>query len=175
MTGLDALKALKSFLQVNIADKALLQREDTMPAEYVHPYVEIMYLPHKNFSPRDFQVPLILIGLDNAVDDAQDNMLNLRLTFSTYGGGFYKDEDGNNTTIPDAQGYIDLINIIEKTKLELATAGIIDGQGTIIKPFIWGTYDAEMAYPYFYGYLAFGVNIPATEFITGSEENPYGI
>lgn len=170
MTTLDALNALKKFITEKIASEMLLQKEGTHPPEYVHPYVELLTLPHKNFTPaRDFQVPLIMISLDSAKDDAFENELQIRITFGVYGGGFYKDDNGAETNIPDGKGYIDLINLIERTKLALAAAGVIEGAGTITRPFSFGTYDTEIVYPYWYGYLSFGMSIPATEFVFREE------
>jgi len=175
MTALDALKALKKFISDYVASKTLLQQEDSEPPVYVNPYVEMIYLPHKNFSPQDFQVPFILVGLDDAIDDTLQHELNIRITFATYGGGQYTDENGLKVNMPDSKGYIDLINIIERTKLELITAGIINGAGAVLKPFRYGVYDTEMVYPYWYGYLSFTLDIPATEYITEREDINYGL
>lgn len=160
MVALDFLKELKQFLTEDVANKIELQKEDTEPAEYVHPYVEICYLPHKNFSPYDFQVPLILIAIDDATDGANDHQLNIRLTLATYGGGFYQD-----TKIPDAKGYIDLINLIEFTRQALITKSIIGGTGRIERPVSYGMYDTELIYPYWYGYISFTASIQATEYL----------
>lgn len=159
MVTLDFLKGLKLFLETEVASKIQLQKENTEPPEYVNPYVEICYLPMKNFSPYDFQVPLILITLDDGEDGADGHDLNVRLTLATYGGGFYED-----SKIPDAKGYIDLINLIEFIKQALINHTVINNLGRVQRPITYGMYDTDLIYPYWYGYLAFTVSIPATEF-----------
>ncbi len=160
MVALDFLKSLKVFLESEVADKIKLQKENSEPAEYVNPYVEICFLPHKNFSPYDFQVPLILIALDDGSDDANEHSLSVRLMLATFGGGFYPD-----TKIPDAKGYVDLINLIELTRQALINRSIINGAGLIERPVGYGMYDTELIYPYWYGYITFTVSIPATEYL----------
>jgi len=165
MVTLDFLKKLKNFLQIEVANKILLQKEETEPIEYVNPYVEICYLPHKNFAPYDFQVPLLLISLDDGEDGANEHTLSIRLTLATYGGGFYKDKDSYDTKIPDAKGYIDLMNFIETTKQALISKSIILETGRIEKPVSYGMYDTELIYPYWYGYITFTASIQATEYL----------
>lgn len=160
MVALDFLKSLKAFLETEVIDKIQLQKENSEPAEYVTPYVEICFLPHKNFSPYDFQVPLILISLDDGSDDANEHQLNVRLMLATYGGGYYPE-----TKIPDAKGYVDLINLIEVTRQALINRSIIGGAGTVERPVNYGMYDTELIYPYWYGYITFAVSIPATEYL----------
>lgn len=160
MVTLDFLNALKAFLQAEVASKITLQQEDTDDSPvYVNPYVEICYLPHKNFSPYDFQVPLILISLDDGEDAPNDHIINIRLTLATYGGGFYSD-----TKIPDAKGYIDLLNLSEFIRQALIKTSVIGGCGTVQRPINYGMYDTELIYPYWYGYVSFSVSIPATEY-----------
>ena len=65
MTTVDALKGLKNFLEKEVASSIKLQKEDSVPPEYVNPYVAIIALPHKNFVPTNFQVPNICIGLND--------------------------------------------------------------------------------------------------------------
>ncbi|QNU67261.1 hypothetical protein EHE19_001575 [Ruminiclostridium herbifermentans] len=158
MVTLDFLKGLKEFLQTEVANKIQLQKEETNPIEYVNPYVEICYLPHKNFAPYDFQVPLLLITLDDGSDGADKHELSIRLILATYGGGFYED-----TKIPDAKGYIDLINFIEFTRQALINKSVINELGTVQRPVNYGIYDTELIYPYWYGYITFTASIQSTE------------
>jgi hypothetical protein len=160
MVTLDFLKELKKFIQTEVASKIKLQKEESDPPEYVHPYVEICYLPHKNFSPYDFQVPLILISLDDGEDGAESHSISIRLTLATYGGGFYEE-----TKIPDAKGYIDLLNLIEITKQALITKSVINEKGIVERPVSYGMYDTELIYPYWYGYITFTASIQATEYL----------
>lgn len=163
MTVLDTLKSLKTFLEETIKEQNLkFQKEDTED-ELVAPYVEICYFPHKNFTPFGFSSPAVLISFDGDSDEAKENALDIRLIFSTYGGGYYQ-----NTTIPDSKGYIDLINLMELLKIAIVNQWTFGG-GTLEKPINMGMYDTELAWPYWYGYISFTVQIPATEYVINKE------
>ena len=114
MTAVDALNALKKFLEEEVASKILLQKEGMIEGkpEFVNPYVSIITLPHKNFMPVNFQVPNILIGLSGGTDDANEHPVSIRIQFATFGGNVMFKETAN---IPDSSGYIDLLNLSEKT------------------------------------------------------------
>lgn len=165
MTAVDSLNGLKKFIEEKVASKVLLQKEpneNDIPSnepEYVHPYVEIMTLPHKNFTPVNFQVPYILIGLTNGTDAANEHPLNIQIQFATYGGNMMFKETAN---IPDSSGFIDLLNLIEKTKHELVQEPTINGCGVVNKPIMYGVYNEQITYPYSYGYLTFDMQIENT-------------
>lgn len=159
MTVQDALDDLQAFLEQTVLDLNMkYQQEETRPPLYVTPYVAQCYLPHKNFSPVDFQSPGILIALDTAEDTGQENTLDVRLVCMTYGGGDYEE-----TGIPDAKGYKDLLSMMERLKTALITRQAI-GRGGLRKPVEMGMYDSEMAWPFWYGYLKFSLDIPVTEY-----------
>lgn len=162
MTAVDALKGLKEFLEKKVASSILLCKEGvaTQNPEYVNPYVALITLPHKNFMPVNFQVPYILIGLANGTDAADEHSINIRMQFATFGGNILFKETAN---IPDSSGYLDLLNLMERTKNELVQAAIIDGGGAINKPFNYGIYDEQVTYPYSYGYMTFDLQIPVTQ------------
>lgn len=163
MTVLDTLKNLKAFIDETIKNQNLkFQKEDTED-ELVFPYVEICYFPHKNFTPFGFSSPAVLISFDGDSDGANENALDIRLICSTYGGGYYQ-----NTTIPDSKGYIDLINLMELLKIAIVNQWTFGG-GTLEKPINIGMYDTELAWPYWYGYISFTVQIPATEYVINKE------
>lgn len=164
MTPIVILEAIKKFLTENVADKILLQKEQvdeydpSDPIEYVNPYVEIMRLPHKNYTPNDFTIPMILVSFEDGEDGADEAYMNIKLTFATYGGGVYED-----SKLPDNKGYVDLLNIIELAKSKLLSAGAIGGKTIIQKPLKYGCYDGdESTWPYWYGYMTFGAKMPVT-------------
>lgn len=161
MTAIDALNALKALIEEKVASEVLLQKEgDAMSEpEYVHPYVELITLPHKNFTPVNFQVPYILIGLSQGTDASDEHPLSIQIQFATYGGNIIFQETAN---IPDSSGFIDLLNLIEKTKHELIQATVINGCGVIEKPMQYGIYNEQITYPYSYGYLTFDMQIENT-------------
>lgn len=157
MTLVEAMDALKEFLQEEVASQMKLQKEQTSPVEYVNPFVAKVTLPHKNFMPVDFQVPFILVGLSSGIDDMDENKATIRILCATYGGNVTDD-------IPDETGYEDLLNLIERIKLKLVETAVIKGAGTVNKPIQYGIYDTELTYPYWYGYLQFDMQLPFTEF-----------
>lgn len=161
MTAVANLEALKKFVEKNIASTIKLPKEgSTIEAqEYVHPYVALITLPHKNFMPVNFQVPHILIGLAGDNDSANEHILNVRMQFATYGGNILFKESAN---IPDSTGYLDLLNLIERTKQKLINAAVI-GSGVVDKPMMSGIYDEQLTYPYWYGHLSFDLQIPITQ------------
>lgn len=163
MTALDFLKAFKNYIESEICSKTMLQSENG--EEYVHPNCYIMHLPSTNFNPNGYNVPFIAVELDNADDDIDEHLLSIRMTFATYGGGYYLDDLETKTDIPDGDGYIDLLNLIEKTKQALFNNVTVDGYGTIRKPLNYGVYDIEVPFPYWYGFLKFNVNIQQDDFI----------
>lgn len=160
MTALDALRSIKSFIEREVASKIELQKELSDPPEYVNPYVSIITLPHKNFMPVNFQVPHILIGVENGTDDTEEHILRVRISCATYGGDVDFQEQNN---IPDEKGYIDLLTLLERIKLKLIDATIIEESCVVERPVTYGIYDEQLTYPYWYGYLQFEVQIPIVQ------------
>lgn len=156
MTILDSLQAIRSFLDSNVAQKILMQNENaedpSAEGTYVHPTVDVCYFPHRNFEPRQFRVPCILVMLDEDDDRDDGSTTAIRLVFGAYGGGNY---EGAVTGIPDNRGYIDLLNLMEKAKEALLSEGIIIGQCSISRPYKIGMYDTQVTWPYWYGYSIF--------------------
>lgn len=170
MTARDTLDALQAYLKEKVADQILLQREleqgeESAPRKkdsYVHPTVPIIRLPHQNFNPEGFQVPFLAVCFDSDDDGEDEHTMDIRLVAGVYGGGNYEgdiDPDG----IPDNKGYLDLINLMEKAKLELLSAGIIGGACRVYKPVSMKIYDTEEdTWPYWYGNITFAVSLPIT-------------
>lgn len=159
MTALEALEGLKTFMEKVAAD-IKLPKENTNPVEYVTPYVGLITLPHKNFMPVNFQVPYILIGLVNGNDNEHENVLSIRIACATYGGDIKFAETAN---IPDESGYVDLINLLERIKNKLVNEAVIEKAGALNKPIMYGIYDEQLTYPYWYGYLSFDLQIPVSQ------------
>lgn len=157
MTPLDALKDLKAYIEQSLTDaNYTLQKEES--TELVVPYVEICYLPHKNFAPTTFQTPGILICFDETRDTGKERAMGVRILCSTYGGGVYE-----GTNIPDAKGYEDLLNLMEWLQTILATKWTI-GRASLIRPIESGMYDTELSWPYWYGYVSFDVSLTVIEY-----------
>lgn len=175
MTPRNALDALKEFTEKKIAPLLLLQKEPDAPLdirsrveteiEYVHPYVEIGQVPHKNFQPLDFQCPMILWAFDETSDEGnytEERSITLRAYVSTYGGGVYKTEDGKQTKIPDNKSYLDLLNVLETMYQQICGDMTAGGKLSLKKPITYGVYDGAF-YPYSYGYFQVQAEIAACE------------
>lgn len=162
MTAVEALNALKTFLEKEVASTILLRKEglSTEEPEYVHPYVALITMPHKNFTPVNFQVPHILIGFATGTDGADEHSINIQMQFATFGGDIQFKKTAN---IPDSSGYIDLLNLIERTKQKLVQAAVIKKCGVVNKPMMYGIYNEQITYPYWYGYLTFDLQIQTTQ------------
>ena len=160
MTALEALRSLKEFIENEVASKIKLQKELSDPVEYVNPYVSIITLPHKNFMPVNFQVPHILIGIENGTSDTDEHILRVRIACATYGGDVAFQEQNN---IPDEKGYLDLLTLLERIKLKLIDATIIGKDCVVERPVTYGIYDEQLTYPYWYGYLQFVILIPMVQ------------
>lgn len=175
MTPMEALNALKAFTEEKIAPRLLLMKEPQISAdvmemreqetEYVHPYVEIGDIPHKNFQPLDFQCPMILWTIDEAEDSgsySEGRTISIRAYVSTYGGGVYKTQDGVATRLPDNKAYHDLMNTLEFMYQQLSADLTVGGKLILHKPFTYGKYDGAF-YPYSYGYFQAQAELPIFE------------
>ena len=175
MTPIEALEALKTFTEKNIAPFLLLQKEPDYTAdvmdmqeqktEYVHPYVDIGDIPHKNFQPLDFQCPMILWTIDEVADSGnydEGKTISIRAYVSTYGGNVYKTQDGVATKLPDNKAYVDLMNELELIYQKLSADRTVGGKLALHKPFTYGQYDGAF-YPYAYGYFQAQAEIPFIE------------
>ena len=175
MTPMEALNALKAFTEKKIAPRLLLMKEPQINAdvmdmqeqetEYVHPYVEIGDIPHKNFQPLDFQSPMILWTFDETEDSgdySEGRIVRVRAYMSTYGGDVYKTQNGEATKLPDNKAYIDLMNALEVMYQQLSADLTVGGKLMLHKPFTYGRYDGAF-YPYAYGYFQAQAELPAFE------------
>ncbi len=163
MTPLDALKRIAKFTEEHIAPQLLMKKERVLSGdvmdmsevvdEYVHPTVTYGDMPHKNFQPADFQIPMILWTIDE-VEDLGDyekgRMVNFRAYVAAYCGELYSDQD---LKLPDNTAFVDLMNALEKMYIEISRKHVINGVGRE-KAVNYGKYDG-LYYPYTYGWLTF--------------------
>ena len=158
MTVVDALNGLKKLMIEEVASEIKLQKEITEPTdnvEYVNPHVALITLPHRNFIPVDFQAPNILIGFSMGNEKDTEHMIMIRIVCTVYGGNV----EFGAEKLPDEKGYFDLLNLIEKIKSKLIKKSVID-EGVLDKDFLYGIYDEQLTYPYWYGYLQFPMQLP---------------
>lgn len=158
MTVVDALKDLKQLMTEEVANEIKLQKEVTEITdnpEYVNPYVGLITLPHRNFIPVDFQAPNILIGFSVGNEKDTDHTIMIRIVCTVFGGNV----EFGTENLPDETGYFDLLNLIEKIKSKLIEKSVID-EGVVNKDFLYGIYDEQLTYPYWYGYIQFPMQLP---------------
>lgn len=175
MTPKDVLEKVTEYTKEHIAPLLLMRKEpkptgDVMDMtedipEYVNPAVTYGTMPHKNFQPLDFQVPLILWTFDEVDDNGETfegRTVNLRAYVGAYSGEIYETHDGTETKLPDNKAFVDLINALEKMYIELCRKHVINGVG-LKKPINYGVYDGAY-YPYAYGWLTVTAEIGRMDF-----------
>ncbi|RII32849.1 hypothetical protein D2A34_21885 [Clostridium chromiireducens] len=165
MLTVSTLDEIKLFLQQNVCSKHKLKKPNDKNVdefELVNPNVFIMNFPPKNFLPDGIKstIPCIMINFEDGIDDNQTSDMNVRLIFIVYNPGFHKENSENIVEVtPDGNGWIDLLNFIDKTKAEILRNRILNGI-TIQSPLKWGIYQKEEQIPdtdpYFYGWITFG-------------------
>lgn len=158
MSTVSILETLQSFLQERVAPAIKLQKDDGNNVnnyELVHPAVHIGWIPPKGYLPAEMEsaIPCLIVGMDEASDDAQNEEINIRISAAVYSPGQHN-PDG--TYAPDFRGYNDLLNLIDRTKAELIKNQIINNSIVIQFPVKWGMYQ-EQPYPYWYGWITFAV------------------
>lgn len=151
MTNEIILQVLEKFFKEEVADHIKLKKPES--DEYVNPNVFIGYLPPKGFLPEGFDLPCIVVGMMDGNDSDTETTLSARITFAIYSEG----HEENGEIVPDMQGYKDIVSLIDKSRLKLATNSIIGGVCTVNKPITWALYD-EQPWPFWYGYIAFTCN-----------------
>lgn len=170
MTPLEALKRITDFTEKKIATCLLMRKEpkltgDVMDTsedlpEFVNPYVCYGTIPHKNFQPFDFQVPMIMWTFDEVNDDGETPK-NRIVNFRCYVGA-YSSEVYSNDKLPDHKAFEDLVNALERIYIALSKCRVINGVG-IHKPIAYGIYDGAF-YPYAYGWVTVTAEIPRMEY-----------
>lgn len=171
MTPLEALKRITKFTEKKIAPCLLMRKEertvDIMDSsepvvEYVHPAVSYGSIPHKNFQPLDFQIPLILWDFDQVSDGKEyrdGRVINLRAFVGAYSSDVY---ESKSVKLPDHKAFEDLLNALEYMYIKLTENHVINGVG--IKDSIeYGKYDGNY-YPYAYGWLTLTAEISRVEY-----------
>lgn len=178
MTPYEALKRVTDFTKEHIAPLLLMRKEPPtrnnditkMPVnsageypEYVQPTVTYGMMPHKNFAPCDFAVPLIMWTIDEVNDDYETRdgtrTVNFRAYVAAYSSEIYEDE---KSKLPDNKAFIDLINALEKIYQELSRRHTLNGVGRE-KQISYGIYDG-LFYPYAYGWVTFTAELPRMEY-----------
>lgn len=163
MTDLTVISAIAEYLKENTRDILLEkppEQGQSKSTERVPPAVYEGYVPPKNYLYEfGYDVPLILVGIDGGNDTGADASVDIRITCGTYSSGAIN-KDGQYQF--DAEGYADLLYLMNRIKTLLFTANVIKGQTTVRKPLKWGLYE-EQAYPFWHGWIAFSASTAVIE------------
>ena len=126
----------------------------------VSPSVHIGFVPPNSYIDTSVKVriPCLLIGCPEVNDDQESTEINLQITAIIYDPGFQQKskEDMHLQIVPNFDGYISLINILDTVKEWIQRNDGIDNMN-LISPIKMRTYE-EQPWPYWYGYLAFTVS-----------------
>ena len=161
MNDLIALESVTKFLKDNVASKFKFKKppdfdipkgglteedeEKINDTDLVNPAVYSGWVPPKNFlDSYGFDIPGMIVMLDDGTDDNEETQLNFRIKIVTYDLGL-SDEEGKVT--PNAQGFKDLLNVITRIRLELQLNPVVNESIFINKPIEWSM-DEEQNYPY---------------------------
>lgn len=165
MSTIAVLEALQAFLQDKVTPTIELQKPSNNNVKdytLVNPSVHIGWLPPNGYLPDGMEsaIPCLVVGLDDASEDAQGKDLNIRISAAVYSPGLHApDASGVIIYTPDFQGYRDLLNLMDRTLAKLTENRVVNGV-TIQETIKWGMY-LEQPHPYWYGWIAFTVSKPA--------------
>lgn len=166
MNDIEILNAIVKFFKDNVSKDLKLKKppeNHKIEGEYelVNPAVYKGWIPPKNYLDEyGYDVPSIIVMIDDGSDDNESADLSIRIKIIAYDPGETK-EDG--TVAPNVLGYIDLLNIITKIRIELSQNPIILEKVNINKPIKWSM-DKEQSYPYWSADLSFNVSIAPLPF-----------
>lgn len=164
MSEILSLEALRDFLIEKVTAQIRLKKpndKNVMDYKLVNPSVHIGWIPPNGYVPKEIgtSLPCILVGHDDGEDNGEESSLDIRLSFAVWNPGY---NDGEKS-IPNFEGYRDLLNFIERTRNELFKQKIIKEKMTIQHPVKWGMYE-EQPYPYWYGWMTFKIKLESIKY-----------
>lgn len=173
MSTISVLESLQSFLLERVTPTIKLQKpNDNKIQEYelVDPQAHVGWLPPNGYLPEGMEsaIPCLVVGLDEGSLDPTDKEFKIRISAAVFSPGLHAPNgSGEIIYTPDFQGYMDLLNLIDRTLNQLNKNPIINGKLTINGPVKFGMYQ-EQPYPYWYGWITFTVakpSIPPAEIV----------
>lgn len=120
----------------------------------VIPQVAVGNIPHTNFNIANavrefFNAPYILVGLEEATFDYEDETIPILIQVCCY-----TVENYEGSAVPDNLGILDALNVLENIKNWMEK----DAPFPVEKPYRIGTYDKfDVTYPYAFGYIGFTI------------------
>ena len=167
MTDIDVLNGLAIFLEKNVASKITLEKPPEKGIingdgsyELVNPSVYKGWIPLNNLDEYNYSVPSMVIMLDEGIDDNDDSNLNIRLKIATFDPG--QTQESGEVKL-NGKGYMDLLNLMTRIRLELSQNPIIEETVSINKPIKWSM-DNQQSYPYWTANMSFSVSIAPLPF-----------
>lgn len=176
ITDIEVLDALVEFIKNNVSKNIKLKKPPSdnkvIDSEYelVNPAVFKGWVPPKNYNEEyGYDVPAIIAMLDEGTDDNEESDMSVRLKIVTYDPGKVKED---KTLSPNTEGYIDLLNVIQKIRREISLNPIIENKFSVKLP-IKRSMDEEQSYPYWSADMSFSVSIAPFEFNTEEAYKKY--
>lgn len=167
MTDVEILDRLATFIKNNIATKIKLENPPEKGVinkegvyELVHPSVYKGWMPLGSLNEYEYSVPSIVVMIDEGMDDNSESNLNMRLKIVTFDPG--ETNEGGVVNL-NGKGYMDLLNLITRIRLEFAKNPIILEKVNINKPIKWSM-DSQQSYPYWTANVSFTVSIAPLAF-----------
>ena len=152
MTENEVLNALVSFIKSKTVDLKFVKGGDKHQVELVPPAVYEGWIPPKNYlTEYGYDIPCVVVGMDEGEDDGQEAKLGIRLTFGVYSPGIM---NADSQLVPDAKGYIELLHLMTRVRLSLLNTIFIGCKCEVAKPIKWGLYNEQM-WPYWHGWMMF--------------------
>ncbi len=167
MSTVTILEKIQCFLKTNICNSIKLKKPNDKNVdefELVTPNIFILNYPPKNYLPEEIKsiIPCIVVNFEDGSDESENSEMNLRLIFAIYNPGFHKNNGDVTEAIPDGNGWMDLINFMDKTKAAIEKNQILNGL-KLEYPVKYGIYQKDEQTPetdpYFYGWITFKIKI----------------
>lgn len=167
MTENEVLQALATFIKTKTSDMKFLKGGDKKEEhDLVPPAVYEGWVPPKNYlTEYGYDIPCVVVGMDEGEDDGQEAKLGIRLIFGVYSPGTTNAE---GQIIPDSKGYIELLHLMTRVRVSLLNAIFIGGKCEVEKPIKWGLYD-EQQWPYWHGWMMFDTPLAVERLINNYE------
>lgn len=163
MSTVKVLSEIKDFLKEKVTPNIKLRLpddNDTTLYTLVEPNTFVGWVPPKGYLPEgmEYNIPCIVVGLDDAEDNNEKSSYGIRLTFAVYSQMFSRNKFDTNAdnVYTNFDGYAELLNFIDLAKSKLRKDTIINKYIKIDSSIKWGMY-AEQPLPYWYGYMTFEV------------------
>lgn len=151
------LEKMQEVLQKEVCDKVEIRESADSGTEYkiVHPICFVGYIPPDMNVAELFNgqnsIPCMVIGVSDDLDNGQSAELDIELFFAVDSPGVL---DENKKFTPNFEGYINLLNFIDKTKAFLLRDSFAF-DFMIINSEMKSGLCKEQAYPLWFGYLKF--------------------